>query len=1079
MLFNPLISSLCFDKPRRLTDITSWHEHIPFAFTIVQMLEPKVLVELGTYKGDSYCAFCQAVDTLGLYTVCYAIDTWEGDEHSGFYGNDILEELSAYHDPLYGRFSRLVQSRFDQALDHFSDGSIDLLHIDGLHTYEAVKHDFEAWLPKMSKRGVIMLHDTNVRERGFGVWRLWQEQKEKYPHLEFKHEHGLGILAIGTEVPDEVLAFLDIGKMDAIGLAKFFSYLGNSITLQFQLQRKSAQIVEISSTLQAKDAQVNEFSNTLKAQDAQVNEFSNTLKAKDAQVNELTSMLQVKDAQVNELTSMLRAKNSQINELTSTLQAKNSQINELSNTVQAKDAQVNKLSSTLQSMQQSIVWQLLMKYHNGFVERLLPLGTRRRRPYDFVLNSGRTLVNGGLGGFWRKSNKKRNNNEPISPGIKNDIGFLDTYRKREKGNSVQKHESTVEIIICIHNALDDVKKCLDSVIKYTTPPYSLILIDDGSGTPTKSYLEDFTKTYGTQLIRNEIAKGYTCASNQGLRLSTADYVVLLNSDTIVTPEWLDRMIECAESDEWTGIVGPLSNTASWQSVPEIEGNGDWAQNNLPADISVEQMGRLIAKHSARLYPEIPFLNGFCLLIKRDLINAIGYFDEEFFGKGYGEENDYCIRARKSQWNLRVADDVYIYHAQSRSYSAEKRKELCKGADEALLKKHNDNIIREGVFDCRYNRILEGIRARTKELFIRQELIKEAKKQWEGKRILFILPVIDPGGGAYVVIQESMAMLDMGLDVHLLNLLAHKEQFENNYPNLKLPVIYSNPEHICNIAKKFDAVIATLNTSVAWLESAIQNDGKPIRGYYIQDFEPYFYQEISPAFQEAWESYNKFPDIVRITKTRWNEEIVKEKIGVNCHVVGPSVDIDFFRPKPRYEDAIPDRPICIGAMIRPNSPRRGPLLTMKLLLDVWKRYKNRVKIITFGCSREELNSLNVASDFTSHIGVLNRTESAWLFNEIDIFVDFSSYQAMGLTALEAMACGATVIVPQAGGAKEFVRHEFNGLVVDTSSEKICLETLNRLIKDDELRIKLGRQTLKDACQFPPEKAAYNILMALFK
>src|SRR5215218_1689617 len=111
--FPPLGYPLVFDQPRRLSDVDSWHEHIPFAFFTVAALRPRVLVELGTWKGDSYCAFCQAVQTLGLPTQCYAVDTWEGDEHTGAYGPEILEELRAHHDPLYGSFSRLLRQTFD------------------------------------------------------------------------------------------------------------------------------------------------------------------------------------------------------------------------------------------------------------------------------------------------------------------------------------------------------------------------------------------------------------------------------------------------------------------------------------------------------------------------------------------------------------------------------------------------------------------------------------------------------------------------------------------------------------------------------------------------------------------------------------------------------------------------------------------------------------------------------------------------------------------------------------------------------------------------------------------------------
>ena len=106
--FQPLSHPLVFEQPRRLTDVDSWHEHTPFAFFAVAALRPRLLVELGTWKGDSYCAFCQAVQALGLQSRCYAVDTWEGDEHTGPYGRDVLDELRTHHDALYGGFSRLT-----------------------------------------------------------------------------------------------------------------------------------------------------------------------------------------------------------------------------------------------------------------------------------------------------------------------------------------------------------------------------------------------------------------------------------------------------------------------------------------------------------------------------------------------------------------------------------------------------------------------------------------------------------------------------------------------------------------------------------------------------------------------------------------------------------------------------------------------------------------------------------------------------------------------------------------------------------------------------------------------------------
>ncbi len=234
---------------------------------------------------------------------------------------------------------------------------------------------------------------------------------------------------------------------------------------------------------------------------------------------------------------------------------------------------------------------------------------------------------------------------------------------------------------------------------------------------------DFTGEYHCKLIRNDQARGYTFAANQGLRQSSAEFVILLNSDTIVTPSWVDRMIACAQSDSKIGLVGPLSNGATYQSIPEIIVNGDWADNPLPSNVFVDQMGEWVANYSERLYPDMKFLNGFCLMIRHQLIDEIGYFDEENFGIGYGEENDYCLRARKAGWRLALADDTYIFHAQSRSYKQERRRKLSERANTMLAQKYGQLIIDEGTTECRENRILNGIRSHSRYIIEREELLQ--------------------------------------------------------------------------------------------------------------------------------------------------------------------------------------------------------------------------------------------------------------------------------------------------------------------------------------------------------------------
>ncbi|MGH8076069.1 MAG: class I SAM-dependent methyltransferase [Lysobacter sp.] len=192
----------------RAVPASAWLGHIPLAGWIVEAARPRMLVELGTHLGASYFALCQAVQESGLDTRCYAVDTWQGDEHAGQYGEEVFNSVADHHRNNYEGFSKLIRMTFDEACRYFDDNSIDLLHIDGLHTYDAVRHDFETWLPKMSSRGVILLHDTNVRERDFGVWKLWSELRDRYPSFEFSHTHGLGVLLVGTEPPEALQAFI-------------------------------------------------------------------------------------------------------------------------------------------------------------------------------------------------------------------------------------------------------------------------------------------------------------------------------------------------------------------------------------------------------------------------------------------------------------------------------------------------------------------------------------------------------------------------------------------------------------------------------------------------------------------------------------------------------------------------------------------------------------------------------------------------------------------------------------------------------------------------------------------------------
>ena len=185
-------------EPRYLTGKSAWTGHIPFAYDLVRVLRPSLLVELGTWNGDSFFAFCQSVADFSLSTRCYAVDHWKGDDQAGQSSDAQFARVQAYCSANYPLFAYLMRTDFASASSEFNDETIDLLHIDGMHTYEAVSADFIGWLPKVRPGGVILFHDICVRSSEdhphFGVWKLWDELKPRHRTFEFRHEYGLGIL---------------------------------------------------------------------------------------------------------------------------------------------------------------------------------------------------------------------------------------------------------------------------------------------------------------------------------------------------------------------------------------------------------------------------------------------------------------------------------------------------------------------------------------------------------------------------------------------------------------------------------------------------------------------------------------------------------------------------------------------------------------------------------------------------------------------------------------------------------------------------------------------------------------------
>lgn len=280
-------------------------------------------------------------------------------------------------------------------------------------------------------------------------------------------------------------------------------------------------------------------------------------------------------------------------------------------------------------------------------------------------------------------------------------------------------KKSVDIIIPIYNALEDLVKCIGNVVEYTDLNiHRLILIDDNSTDENVDiYLEAINKK-GIYKYKNDINLGFSGTVNKGMRLSDERDVVLLNSDTMVTSGWLDKLIKCAYSDEGIATASPLSNNASICSVPYS--NKD---NKIPDNMTLDEYAAEIERVSFRAYPTIPMSVGFCMYIKRSVIKEVGFFDSEAFGLGYGEENDFCNRATELGYRHVLCDTTFVYHKGTASFDGDSKEELSR-LHESVLEKRYPQLNRKLEWYWAYNQ--ESVVHRNIELFSKLSLGNDKK-----------------------------------------------------------------------------------------------------------------------------------------------------------------------------------------------------------------------------------------------------------------------------------------------------------------------------------------------------------------
>ncbi len=251
--------------------------------------------------------------------------------------------------------------------------------------------------------------------------------------------------------------------------------------------------------------------------------------------------------------------------------------------------------------------------------------------------------------------------------------------ERDIQEDLEPERHAYDLIVPVFNAPDVLAKCLDSLIANTDPRHGILVVDDASTDPR---IEPMLAEYAARwphlrCVRLPANLGFPGAVNAGLKMTRGD-VVLINSDTEYSPGWLARMDRCRRSDPRIHVVCPLSNNATICSVPQFN-----AKNVLDGRTSIAEMARRVARTSLRRYPRIPTAVGFCMLVTREALERVGLLDTAF-GKGYGEEVDWCQRAWAMGCETALCDDAYVYHHGEVTYSAVPEKRSLQEAAEKIV-----------------------------------------------------------------------------------------------------------------------------------------------------------------------------------------------------------------------------------------------------------------------------------------------------------------------------------------------------------------------------------------------------------
>ena len=275
-----------------------WSGHRFFAYDLLRWRQPEVVVELGTHYGVSLLAILQALRDADAAAAVHAVDTWEGDEHAGLYGPEVLTLLKDVLGQA-GLSAELHQRLFSEALADFEDESVDLIHIDGLHTYEALAEDFTTWLPKLAPGGLMLLHDVDPAS-GYGSAQYYRDEiADRYPGFAFRHNFGLGVVLPKGVEGWEYLLSDEFSRWRAA-----YEWAATASEKSRMVTDLTRQVEDRDTALQTQAALIDERDNALVTQSRMIDERDVAIERAEAEIDARDDLISKQDGALRELEAM-------------------------------------------------------------------------------------------------------------------------------------------------------------------------------------------------------------------------------------------------------------------------------------------------------------------------------------------------------------------------------------------------------------------------------------------------------------------------------------------------------------------------------------------------------------------------------------------------------------------------------------------------------------------------------------------------------------------------------------------------------------------------------------------------------